>query len=179
MVERSRSFAAGGIYDGADIHAALNLGASAVQMGTRFVATDECDADYAFKHAYVEAVEDQIGIIKSPVGMPGRAIRNDFITDSEEGKRPAFRCAWKCLSTCKADDAKYCISIALNNARQGNIEAGLRLRRSQCSSRDGHCSCGVTHRGIERILSGRRRRGIGCRPLGIPGGQSAGAAKTA
>ena len=117
--------AAGGIYNGADIHAALNLGASAVQMGTRFVATEECDAADEFKQAYVEAEEDQIGIIKSPVGMPGRAIRNDFITDSEEGKRPAFRCAWKCLSTCKADDAKYCISIALNNARQGNMRQGF------------------------------------------------------
>jgi nitronate monooxygenase len=117
--------AGGGIYSGEDIHAALKLGASAVQMGTRFVATEECDADDKFKQAYVDSTIDQIGLIKSPVGMPGRAIRNDFIAASEAGERPSFKCAWKCLSTCKADEAKYCISIALNNARRGKINQGF------------------------------------------------------
>ena len=117
--------AGGGIYGGDDIHAALAIGASGVQMGTRFVATEECDADDAFKQAYVDCTSDQIGMIKSPVGMPGRAIRNDFIAASEEGQRPAFKCAWKCLSSCKADDAKYCISIALNNARRGKLSQGF------------------------------------------------------
>lgn len=117
--------AGGGIYDGEDIHAALSLGASAVQMGTRFVATEECDADEAFKNAYVDCSPEQIGLIKSPVGMPGRAIRNDFIKSSEDGHRPAFKCAWKCLSSCKAEDAKYCISIALNNARRGKLNQGF------------------------------------------------------
>ncbi len=117
--------AGGGVYTGDDIHAVLKLGASAVQMGTRFVATDECDADLQFKQAYVDCTEDQIGLIKSPVGMPGRAIRNEYIKASEEGKRPAFKCAWKCLSSCKADDAKYCISIALNNARRGKTNQGF------------------------------------------------------
>ena len=117
--------AGGGIFSGDDIHAALKLGASAVQMGTRFVATDECDADEKFKQAYVDCSSDQIGMIKSPVGMPGRAIRNDYITASERGERPAFKCAWKCLSTCKAEDANYCISIALNNARRGKMSQGF------------------------------------------------------
>ncbi len=117
--------AGGGIYTGDDIYDALELGASAVQMGTRFVATDECDADVAFKQAYVDATEDQIGLIHSPVGMPGRAIRNDFIVAAEEGRRPPFKCAWQCLATCKADDANYCISIALNNARKGNLRHGF------------------------------------------------------
>ncbi len=117
--------AGGGVYNGKDIHQALSLGASGVQMATRFVATDECDADIRFKQAYVECTKEDIGLIKSPVGMPGRAIRNSFITDSEEGKRPAFRCAWKCLASCKAQEANYCISIALNNARKGLLKSGF------------------------------------------------------
>ena len=117
--------AGGGIFTGEDIHAALELGASAVQMGTRFVATEECDADIAFKQAYVNATESQIGLIHSPVGMPGRAIRNEFITDSEEGRQRSFKCAWQCLASCKADDANYCISVALNNARKGNLRKGF------------------------------------------------------
>jgi nitronate monooxygenase len=117
--------AAGGIYTGDDVHGALGLGAAGVQMGTRFVATNECDADLKFKQAYVDSTEDQIGLIKSPVGMPGRAIRNAFIQDSEEGRRPSFRCAWQCLASCNAEEAKYCISIALNNARKGKLDKGF------------------------------------------------------
>ena len=117
--------AGGGVYTGADIEAALELGADAVQMGTRFVATDECDADPAFKQAYIDATEDEIGLIDSPVGMPGRAIRNEFIESSEAGNRPEFRCAWQCLASCKAGAAKYCISVALNNARKGRMKQGF------------------------------------------------------
>ncbi|HKL60477.1 MAG TPA: nitronate monooxygenase, partial [Sphaerochaeta sp.] len=83
------------------------------------------DADIRFKQAYVDCTKEDIGIIKSPVGMPGRAIRNKFITDTEAGIRPAFTCAWKCLSSCKAEDAHYCISIALNNARRGVLQGGF------------------------------------------------------
>lgn len=117
--------AGGGVYTGEDIYKVLHLGAQGVQMATRFVATDECDADIRFKEAYVACKQEDIGIIKSPVGMPGRAIRNKFITDSEAGIRPAFTCAWKCLATCKAQDANYCISIALNNARRGVLQGGF------------------------------------------------------
>jgi len=116
--------AGGGVFTGSDIKRILDLGASGVQMATRFVATDECDADIKFKEAYVNCKKEDIGLIKSPVGMPGRAIRNQFIIDCENGKRPEFKCAWKCLANCKAQDANYCISIALNNARQGNLQAG-------------------------------------------------------
>lgn len=117
--------AGGGVYSGEDIYKTLNLGASGVQMATRFVATDECDADIKFKQAYVNCTKEDIGLIKSPVGMPGRAIRNSFIKDSEDGKKHSFRCAWRCLANCKAQDANYCISIALNNARKGLIEKGF------------------------------------------------------
>lgn len=117
--------AAGGVFTGADIFTMFSLGASAVQMGTRFVATDECDAHEAFKQSYVDATADQIGLIDSPVGMPGRAIRNEFIQAAELGKRPEFKCAWQCLASCKADGAHYCISVALNNARQGRLRNGF------------------------------------------------------
>lgn len=117
--------AGGGVFTGEDVERVLSLGASAVQMGTRFVATEECDADDAFKQAYVDSSAADIGLIHSPVGMPGRAIRNSFIESVEAGTRPAFRCPWQCLASCKADDAKYCISIALNNARQGRLKQGF------------------------------------------------------
>ena len=93
--------AGGGIYSGKDIYNTLEYGAAGVQMATRFVATDECDADIKFKEAYVNCKKEDIGLIKSPVGMPGRAIRNQFIIDCENGKRPQFKCAWKCLANCK------------------------------------------------------------------------------
>ena len=117
--------AGGGVFTGEDIHNVFQLGASGVQMGTRFVATDECDADEKFKQTYVDCTPEQIGIIKSPVGMPGRAIRNEYILAAEAGERPSFKCAWKCLSSCKAQDANYCISIALNNARRGKVNQGF------------------------------------------------------
>ncbi|MBK5201393.1 MAG: nitronate monooxygenase [Spirochaetaceae bacterium] len=132
--------AGGGVFTGSDIKRILDLGASGVQMATRFVATDECDANIKFKEAYVNCKKEDIGLIKSPVGMPGRAIRNQFIIDSENGKRPDFKCAWKCLATCKAQDANYCISIALNNARLGHLNSG-------------YVFCGETTYRIKEIVS--------------------------
>jgi nitronate monooxygenase len=117
--------AGGGVYTGKDIHEIIKAGADGVQMATRFVATNECDADEKFKLAYVNCKKEDIGFIKSPVGMVGRAIRNSFIKNSEEGKKLNFSCNWRCLGSCKANDANYCISIALNNARLGKIDKGF------------------------------------------------------
>lgn len=117
--------AGGGVFTGEDVSQVLDLGASAVQMGTRFAAALESDADDSFKQAFVDCTEEQIGLIKSPVGMPGRAIRNTFIEDAEAGNRPSFTCPWQCLASCKADKAHYCISIALNNARRGKMKQGF------------------------------------------------------
>ncbi len=117
--------AAGGVYTGADIYKLFKLGASGVQMGTRFVATRECDADIRFKEAYVSCKEGDIEIIKSPVGMPGRAIRNKFLMDISAGKSKGHKCAWKCLKSCEIKTAPYCISLALNNARKGDLEEGF------------------------------------------------------
>lgn len=116
--------AAGGIFDGDDIYKFLRLGAGGVQMATRFVATHQCDADLKFKNMYVNCNEDDIVIIKSPVGLPGRAIRNGFLDEVKASKRGHFRCAWKCLESCDAEQAMYCISQALNNARLGKMKHG-------------------------------------------------------
>ena len=117
--------AAGGIFVGADIFKIFKLGASGVQMGTRFVATHECDANIKFKESYVACREDDIEIIKSPVGLPGRAIRNSFLKDIAAGKKIGFKCAWRCLKSCDLKNARYCISLALDNARQGILDKGF------------------------------------------------------
>lgn len=117
--------AAGGIYSGADIRRFLELGASGVQMGTRFVATTECDADIRFKESYLKASEQDITIIKSPVGMPGRALQNDFIASAREGLKKPFKCIFHCVHTCDPQKTPYCIAQALINAMKGNLERGF------------------------------------------------------
>ncbi len=132
--------AAGGIYTGWDIKKFLDLGASGVQMGTRFVATNECDADMGFKQAYIDAKEDDITIISSPVGMPGRALRNDFIEKSRQGLKKPFKCIFHCVSTCQQEKTPYCIAYALMNAKRGNLKGGFAF-------------CGANVHRIDCILS--------------------------
>lgn len=117
--------AAGGVYTGGDIRKFLDLGASGVQMGTRFVATHECDADDRFKQAYVNAKAEDVTIIKSPVGMPGRALSNDFIESMREGGKKPFKCIFHCVSTCQQEKTPYCIAAALINAMKGNLARGF------------------------------------------------------
>jgi len=117
--------AAGGIFNGEDILRFLQLGAQGVQMATRFVATEECDADIRFKEAYLKCAPEDIVIIKSPVGLPGRAIRNKFLDNAAAGVRNVKRCAWRCLDQCDIKHADYCISVALDNARQGLLDQGF------------------------------------------------------
>ncbi|TFG95175.1 MAG: nitronate monooxygenase, partial [Calditrichales bacterium] len=116
--------AAGGIYTGGDIFRMMNMGMQGVQMGTRFVATHECDASLAFKQTYIDCKEEDLTIIQSPVGLPGRAIRNKFIDEVSAGERKPFQCPWKCLKTCDFREAPYCIAKALTNAQKGNIDEG-------------------------------------------------------
>lgn len=116
--------AAGGIWDGKDIKKFLKLGASGVQMATRFVATDECDASIEFKKAYVNVKKEDIKIIHSPVGMPGRAINNTFVKKEEKEKSKIDKC-YNCIKTCNIATSPYCITKALINAVKGNIENGL------------------------------------------------------
>jgi len=117
--------AAGGVYSGADIRKFLELGASGVQMATRFVTTDECDAAPDFKKAYLESKEEDLVIIKSPVGMLGRAIKNRFINDVTEGKKKPFKCPFHCITTCDYQKSPYCIALALINAQRGNLKQGF------------------------------------------------------
>lgn len=117
--------AAGGVYTGEDIRRLIDLGAQGVQMATRFVATNECDASLEFKQAYVNSKKEDIAIIDSPVGLPGRAISNNFIKEVMEGHRKPFRCNWKCLKTCDIRNAPYCIGAALTNAKRGILEKGF------------------------------------------------------
>jgi nitronate monooxygenase len=117
--------AAGGIYTGEDINNIMKLGASGVQMATRFVTTLECDAPQAFKQAYIDADEKDIEIIKSPVGMPGRAILSSFIRKVKDGKKQPKKCPFKCIKTCDINKSPYCIIIALINALKGNFENGF------------------------------------------------------
>lgn len=116
--------AAGGIWTGEDMEEMFRLGASGVQMATRFVCTHECEVSDEFKQAYIDCHKEDITVIKSPVGMPGRAIRNTFLNRVESGPIK-FKCPLLCLKTCKAKDANYCIADALINAYQGNLDQGI------------------------------------------------------
>ena len=117
--------AAGGIFTGEDICRFFRLGASGVQMGTRFVATDECDADRKFKEAFVSARKEDVQIIASPVGLPGRALGGEFFSRLKDKAEGPTRCVWKCLKSCKAEKARYCISVALYSARKGDLKNGF------------------------------------------------------
>ena len=115
---------AGGVFDGYDIAKYLKLGASGVQMATRFVVTEECDASQAFKDAYLNCAKEDVQIVKSPVGMPGRAIRNPFVKRTLTEKEKITHC-YNCLTPCNPAVTPYCISKALINAVNGNIDDGL------------------------------------------------------
>jgi len=117
--------AAGGIFTGQDIKAIMNRGASAVQLGTRFVATEECDASDEFKQSIVNASEEDIQIIKSPVGMPGRTIFNRFLKEAADGQRRPAVCKHNCIRSCNPKTTMYCISEALLAAFKGNLKDGF------------------------------------------------------
>lgn len=115
---------AGGIYSYEDVMHQLALGADGVQVATRFVTTEECDAPMAYKQAYLDAKEEDIIIVKSPVGMPGRAIRNHFLREVEKGKQAIAHC-YRCLEKCDQEKIPYCITQALVNAVSGDEENAL------------------------------------------------------
>lgn len=117
--------AAGGIFSGDDIRRFLDLGAAGVQMGTRFVATHECDAAEAFKQTYLDAEAKDLVVIESPVGLPGRAIRNHFIDQVAKGVKKPFRCPFHCIKTCDREKSPYCIALALASARKGKFKNGF------------------------------------------------------
>jgi len=116
--------AAGGVYERSDMEHWMAMGAKGVQIATRFVTTRECDASDAYKQAYIDASKEDIVIVRSPVGMPGRAIHNAFLDREGAGERFMRGCR-QCITTCRPDTAPYCITEALINAVEGNLEEGL------------------------------------------------------
>jgi NAD(P)H-dependent flavin oxidoreductase YrpB (nitropropane dioxygenase family) len=134
--------AAGGVFDGRDIARFLNLGANGVQMGTRFVCTDECDASPQYKEAYLKCRKEDILVIQSPVKLPLRVIRNSFVDRLQNGTKVPFRCPYHCLSTCEPDQSPFCIAEALVNAYRGDMSAGF-------------ATCGANAYRVDRIVSVR------------------------
>jgi nitronate monooxygenase len=116
--------AAGGIHTGEDIYKIMQLGARGVQLGTRFVTTYECDAYPGFKQAYIDAKEQDVEIIQSPVGMPGRALKSEFIKRVNEGEKKPIKCPFHCIRTCQIESSPYCIVSVLYNAYKGNMKEG-------------------------------------------------------
>ena len=120
--------AAGGIWDRYDIDRVMALGARGVQIGTRFITTDECDADLRYKEFHLNSRPEDVTIVPSPVGMPGRALHNQFVEkvlqDSPDLDK---KCLANCLQVCRCRDTKetYCIVRALDRAARGNVEEGL------------------------------------------------------
>jgi len=115
---------AGGVFSHEDVMKYLSLGANGVQVATRFVATEECDAHPKFKEAYVNCKKEDIKITISPVGMPGRAIKNKFLDKLEEGRMKISKC-YDCLIPCNPANTPYCITSALINAVKGDLDNGL------------------------------------------------------
>ena len=116
--------AAGGIYTGEDMFNIMQLGAKGVQIASRFVTTQECDADIKFKKSYINATENEVEIIQSPVGMPGRALKGEFLEKVKLGLTRPKSCPYNCLHTCDYKVVPYCIIVALYNAYQGKLDKG-------------------------------------------------------
>ena len=117
--------AAGGIYNGEDMYKIMQFGAKAVKMGTRFVTTHECDASIEYKESYLKCKKEDVIIIDSPVGLPGRVVLNDFVKKIQNGYTKPVKCPWKCLKTCNFREVKYCIAEALFNSARGNMSEGF------------------------------------------------------
>jgi NAD(P)H-dependent flavin oxidoreductase YrpB (nitropropane dioxygenase family) len=117
--------AAGGLYTGKDIYDILQAGAKAAKIGSRFVTTFECDASIEYKQSYLAAGREDIVIIDSPVGLPGRVVKNEFVQQIMNGEAKPFKCPWKCLASCDYRKAPFCIAKALFNSARGNMEEGF------------------------------------------------------
>jgi NAD(P)H-dependent flavin oxidoreductase YrpB (nitropropane dioxygenase family) len=134
--------AAGGVFTGRDLARLLQLGASGVQMGTRFVCTDECDAAMPYKEAYLHCRQEDILVMQSPLHLPLRVIRNRFVERILSGETMPFRCPYRCLIPCDPATSPYCIAQALVNAYRGDMSAGF-------------ATCGANAYRVDRIVSVR------------------------
>ena len=107
------------------------MGATGVKLGTRFVTTHECDASIEFKYSYLDCNKNDLEIIKSPVGLPGRVIKNDFVKQIVIGNKKVFKCPWQCLKSCKIKEAPFCIAQALLNSAKGKMSNGFAFAGSK------------------------------------------------
>jgi NAD(P)H-dependent flavin oxidoreductase YrpB (nitropropane dioxygenase family) len=117
--------AGGGLHSGKDVYDIMQAGAKGVKIGTRFVTTHECDASLEYKESYLAAEKEDIVIIDSPVGLPGRVVKNKFVQHIMNGETKPFKCPWKCLASCNFREAPYCIAQALFNSARGNMDEGF------------------------------------------------------
>ncbi len=117
--------AAGGVFDYNDIKHIIDIGGNGVQMGTRFVCTHECDVPDNFKQAFINATADDVVLIASPVGMPGRGIKNKFLERVLSKEKIPVKCIANCLWTCDPKVTPYCIVDALDKAQRGDLDNGL------------------------------------------------------
>lgn len=123
--------AGGGVNSGKDMYEIMQAGAKAVKLGTRFVTTHECDASIEYKESYLAANKEDIVIIDSPVGLPGRVVKNDFVQQIMDGEAKPFKCPWKCLSRCDYREAPFCIAQALYNSATGKMDEGFAFAGSK------------------------------------------------
>ena len=123
--------AGGGVNSGKDMYEIMQAGAKAVKVGTRFVTTHECDASLEYKQSYIAASKEDIVIIDSPVGLPGRVVKNDFVQQIMDGEAKPFKCPWKCLATCNYKEAPFCIAQALYNSATGKMDEGFAFAGSK------------------------------------------------
>lgn len=118
-------FVGGGVKNGGEMAEYMRQGAAGAQFATRFITTAECDAAPGFKQALLEAKSEDITIVQSPVGMPGRALRSPLIQRVENGTQPKITRCINCLTPCDPAKSPYCISRALIDAVRGDWENGL------------------------------------------------------
>lgn len=123
--------AGGGLHTGKDVYDIMQAGAKGVKIGTRFVTTHECDASLEYKESYVAAKKEDIVIIDSPVGLPGRVVKNKFVQQIMDGEAKPFKCPWKCLTACNYKEAPFCIAKALYNSAKGDMEEGFAFAGSK------------------------------------------------
>jgi len=117
--------AAGGVYTGEDMKEMIDAGAKAVKLGTRFVTTHECDANIEFKNSYINSTADDMKLVNSPVGLPGRVVNGPFVEKVFRNETSPFSCPWKCLKSCDYTKAPYCISNILLQASKGRLDRGF------------------------------------------------------
>lgn len=118
-------FAAGGVFTKEDIQACITSGATGVQMATRLIVCEECDADIRFKQAIIDAKEEDIQLVISPAGLPGRGIMNPYMKEVMEGIRKAPTHCVRCIKPCHPPTTPYCISEALIHAVKGELDQAL------------------------------------------------------